>query len=247
MMISFSGRVVAISGVGSGFGQAIAGLFAELGAHVHGCDLDSSGFAGLEAIGIACEQLDLTDRAAAAGWIGTVAQAGLDVLVNNAGGVAGQSHVPFDQVGDADWDRVIEINLGAAMVLARAAVPTMRAAGRGAIINIGSGASLRASRTGVQAYCAAKHAVLGLTRQLAHELGPHGIRVNAVAPGLVITGAATRRQWAAYGPDGQRAFLDGVALRRLATPQDIARAAAFLASDWAGSISGEILSVDGGR
>lgn len=248
-MIEFQGQVIAVSGVSSGFGQAMAGLFRQLGARVFGCDLDTSAFGGLEGRGVECRTLDLTDRAKAADWVAEVAAMGgrLDVLVNNAGGVAGQGSVPFEQVSDADWDQVVEINLGAAMALSRAAVPPMRARGRGVIVNICSGAALRASKTGVQAYCAAKHGLLGLTRQLAHELGPQGIRVNAVAPGLVVTGEATQRQWAGYGPDGQRAVLQGIALRRLGTPQDIAHAVAFLASDWASFVNGEILSVDGGQ
>ena len=123
----------------------------------------------------------------------------------------------------------------------------MKAAASGAIVNVASGAALRASMTGVQAYAAAKHALLGLSRQLAHELGPHGIRVNAVAPGFVQTNAATARQWEAYGPERQRQIVEGIALRRLGTPQDIADAVAFLASDQAGFITGEILSVNGGH
>ncbi|WP_439533063.1 SDR family NAD(P)-dependent oxidoreductase [Polymorphobacter sp.] len=244
-MITFSGQEIAVSGVGSGFGQAIARLFASLGGRVFACDIDETAFAALRGDGIDCHRVDLSDRAAAAAWIGAIEP--VDVLVNNAGGVAGQAPVPFAKVTDADWDAVLAINLGAAMALSRAVVPAMVAAGRGAIVNICSGASLRASKTGVQAYCAAKHGLLGLTRQLAHELGPQGIRVNAVAPGLVVTGGATQRQWAAYGTAGQQAVIDGIALRRLGTPEDIARAVAFLASDWAGFVNGEILSVDGGQ
>jgi 3-oxoacyl-[acyl-carrier protein] reductase len=140
----------------------------------------------------------------------------------------------------------VAINLTSTMAVCRAVAPGMKRQGGGAIVNIGSGASLRASMTGVQAYCAAKHAVLGLTRQLAQELGPFGVRVNAVAPGFVQT-PATARQWASYSPERQRALVEGTPLRRLGTPQDIARAVLFLASDDAGFITGEILSVNGGR
>ena len=211
-----AGRTVAVSGVGSAFGGAIAEAFREQGARVHGCDLDPTGFEALVAMGIGCAAVDLRDRVAAAGWIEAVADeaGGVDILVNNAGGVAGQQHQPFETLSDADWDIVLDINLNAAMALSRAAPRHMAAARSGAIVNICSGASLRASLTGIQAYCAAKHGLLGLTRQLAHELGPLGIRVNAIAPGLVLTGEATRRQ--------------------------------FLASDWAGFVTGQILSVDGG-
>jgi 3-oxoacyl-[acyl-carrier protein] reductase len=123
----------------------------------------------------------------------------------------------------------------------------MKKAGRGVIVNIGSGASERASLTGVQAYCAAKHAVLGLTRQLAHELGPFGIRVNCIAPGFILTNAATRRQWSELGDAGQQALIHSIALRRLGQPVDIANAVLLIASDYASFISGEIIAVNGGR
>lgn len=243
-----AGRSVAVSGVGSAFGVAIAEAFRAQGAHVYGCDLDPSGFDPLVAAGVGCTKVDLRDRAAAADWIEAVAgeAGGIDILINNAGGVAGQQHQPFETLSDADWDIVLDINLNAAMALSRTATQHMAAARSGAIVNICSGASLRASLTGIQAYCAAKHALLGLTRQLAHELGPQGIRVNAIAPGLVLTGEATRRQWDAYGPERQADILGGVAMRRLGSAEDIARATLFLASGWAGFVTGQILSVDGG-
>jgi len=243
-----AGRTVAVSGVSSAFGVAITEAFRAQGARVFGCDVDPSGFPPLVAAGVGCAEVDLCDRAAAANWIEAIEAetGGIDILVNNAGGVAGQQHQPFEALSDAAWDLVLDINLNAAMVLSRACTRPMAKAGSGAIVNICSGASLRASLTGIQAYCAAKHGLLGLTRQLAHELGPLGIRVNAVAPGLVLTGEATRRQWEAYGPERQAAILADLAMRRLGTPEDIARATLFLASDWAGLITGQILSVDGG-
>lgn len=243
-----AGCTVAVSGVSSAFGVAIAAAFGAQGARVFGCDLDASAFPARAAEGIFCAAVDLRDRAAAADWIGAIeAEAGrIDILVNNAGGVAGQQHQAFESLPDADWDAVLDINLNAAMALSRACAGSMAKAGSGAIVNICSGASLRASLTGIQAYCAAKHGLLGLTRQLAHELGPRGIRVNAVAPGLVLTGEATHRQWDAYGPERQAAILGGIAMRRLGTAEDIARATLFLASDWAGFVNGQILSVDGG-
>lgn len=250
MNISFEGQVVAVSGAAIGFGRAIATTFAALGARVFASDVRANELADLAPLGIDTACVDLTDRAAALAWVRRIedrSEAAIDVLVNNAGGVAGQAHRPLDEVSDEDWDRVIAINLGASFALSRAAAPAMKRAGRGAIINISSGAALQASLTGVQAYCAAKHAVLGLTRQLAHELGPYGIRVNTVAPGFVRTNEATEKQWAAFGDDKQRALLEGIALRRFGTPDDIARAVVFFASDLAGFVNGQILSVDGGR
>ena len=250
MNISFEGKVVAVSGAAIGFGRAIAKQFASLGAIVFACDLRADALAELARDDITTNTVDLTDRAAAAAWIRSVEErAGMpiDVLINNAGGVAGQAHRPIEEVSDDDWNRVIEINLGASFALSRAAAPAMKRAGKGSIINISSGAALQASLTGVQAYCSAKHAVLGLTRQLAHELGPHGIRVNSVAPGFVRTNEATEKQWAAFGEDKQRSLMEGIALRRLGTPEDIANAVIFLASDLASFVNGQILSVDGGR
>jgi len=250
MKLSFEGQVVAVSGAAIGFGRAIATTFAGLGAKVYACDVKPKELDALSREGIVTQVVDLTDRAAAAAWVRNIeahSGAAIDVLVNNAGGVSGQAHRPLDEVADEDWDRVIEINLGASFALSRAAAGAMKRAGRGAIINISSGAAVQASLTGVQAYCAAKHAVLGLTRQLAHELGPYGIRVNTVAPGFVRTNEATEKQWAAFGDDKQRALLDGIALRRFGTPDDIARAVVFFASGLAGFVNGQILSVDGGH
>jgi 3-oxoacyl-[acyl-carrier protein] reductase len=123
----------------------------------------------------------------------------------------------------------------------------MKRRGSGRIVNISSGAGLQASLTGVQAYCASKHAVVGLTRQLAHEFGPFGITVNSVAPGFIRTNEATERQWQSYGPEGQRALVDRIAMKRLGSADDIASAVVFFASDLAGFVNGQILQVDGGR
>ena len=250
MNISFEGQVIAVSGAAIGFGRSIATTFAALGAHVFACDIRADDLATLAAPNVDTQVVDLTDRDKATAWIRHVeTQSGkaIDVLVNNAGGVAGQAPCPIDEVTDAQWDRVIEINLGTTFSLSRAAAPAMKHAGHGSIVNISSGAALQASLTGVQAYCSAKHAVLGLTRQLAHELGPYGIRVNSVAPGFVRTNEATEKQWAAMGEARQRTLLEGIALRRFGTPEDIARAVLFFASDLSMFVNGQLLSVDGGR
>ena len=250
MRLRFDDKRVVVSGAGHGFGRCIAETFAGLGARVFGCDLSAAELAETAKAGVATEVVDLTDRVAAAAWIARVEAASggaVDILVNNAGGVAGQTGRPIDEVPDADWDRVFAVNVGAAFALARAAAPAMKRARAGRIINISSGAGLARSLTGIQAYASAKHAVIGLTRQLAHELGPCGITVNSVAPGFVRTNEATEKQWASYGPDGQKALVEGIAMKHLGTAQDIANAVVFFASDLASFVNGQILQVDGGR
>ena len=245
MDMRFDGQTVAVSGAGHGLGQAIAAAFADLGARVWGCAPYAAGSPG-----VSVTTLDLQDRAAAAAWIARVEQESggpIQVLVNNAGGVAGHAHQPIEDVTDEAWDTIFAANVGAAFALSRAAARGMKRAGRGRIVTIGSGAGLRPSLTGVQAYTAAKHAVVGLTRQLAHELGPYGVTVNCVAPGFVISNPDTLRQWERYGKDGQAALMDGIALRRLGRPEDIAHAVLFFASPWADFVNGQVLSVDGGK
>lgn len=245
MNLSFDGQVVAVSGAGHGLGRAIAESFAGLGARVFGCAPAPAQVAGVE-----MAVVDLADRAAGAAWIAAVEQAAgarVNVLVNNAGGVAGQVFQPVEAVTDAAWDEIMAVNLGAAFALSRAAAPGMKRAGRGRIVNISSGAGLQASLTGIQAYASAKHAVVGLTRQLAHELGPHGITVNSVAPGLIPSNPASAAQWEGYGAARQEAMRGAIALRRLGTPQDIAHAVLFFASPWADFVNGQILQVDGGK
>jgi 3-oxoacyl-[acyl-carrier protein] reductase len=247
MNISFAGRVVAVSGAGHGFGRAIAHTFADLGATVYGCDLNAAELAET-ATGrdIHPTVVDLTDRKAGADWIASIGRP-VFCLVNNAGGVAGQAPRPLEDVADPDWDRIFDINVNAAMVLSRAVVPGMKAAGQGRIVNITSGAGLAASLTGIQAYCSAKHAMVGLTRQLAQELGKFNITVNSVAPGFVRSNPATERQWEGYGKDGQAALVNRIALRRLGSAQDIANGVVFFASELGSFVTGQVIPVDGGK
>jgi len=250
MNIRFDNQVVAVSGAGHGIGRVIAETFAGLGARVYACDLSAAELAETAKSGIHVQALDLTDRAAAAAWIAAIEQDSghaIDVLANNAGGVAGQVGKPLESVTDEEWDRIFAVNVGAAFVLSRAAAPAMKRAGRGRIVTTSSGAGLQASLTGIQAYCSAKHAVIGLTRQLAHELGPFGITVNSVAPGLIPSNPTSAAQWDSYGADGQRAMVERIAMKRLGTTQDIANAVVFFASDLASFVNGQVLSVDGGR
>ena len=188
---------------------------------------------------------DVSDRASVEA---VVAAAGrIDILVNNAGGVRGQVGRPIEQVSEADWQAIVDVNLTGAFLCAQAVVPGMKQQRWGRIVNISSGAGLGVSLTGIQAYASAKAGQIGLTRQLAHELGPFGITVNNVAPGFVRSNPTTERQWEAMGEAGQTALVESLATRRLGSPQDIAHATLFFAAEASGWITGQTLSVDGGR
>lgn len=251
MNIRFDGVVVAVTGAGHGYGRAIARGFAALGARVFACDLSAGELAetAQDAGDVTTAAFDLTAEGAAADWIRGIEQAvggPVGVLVSNAGGVRGQVMRPIEEVPEEDWHAIFDINAHAAFNLARAVAPGMKRAKSGRIVTISSGAGLKPSRTGIQAYCASKHALVGLTRQLSREFGPHGITVNSVAPGFALTNAATIRQFESYGEAGQRAMIEGISMRRLGQAEDIANAVLFLASPFASWITGQVLPVDGG-
>ena len=170
-----------------------------------------------------------------------------DILVHAAGGVCGQAGRPLEDIPEEDWHSILGINMTAAFLLAQAVTPGMKAKGYGRMVMISSGAGITVSLTGIQAYASAKAGEIGLTRQLAHELGQFGITVNSVAPGFVRSNPTTERQWDSYGEEGQKQLLQRIATRRLGKLDDIANAVAFFASEQAGWISGQVLSVDGGK
>ena len=229
-MGQLDGMAAVVTGTAQGIGQSIARTLHDAGATVHEVDRDT---------------VDLSVSAEVEEFFARVGD--VDVLVNNAGGVTGQTHVPIDELTDAAWDAVVDANLRTTLNCTRAAARSMKRRRYGRIVTISSGAGRSVSLTGIQAYASAKAAQIGFTRQLAHELGPFGITVNCIAPGFVLSNPTTQRQWESYGPEGQQALLDKIAVRATGKPEDIARGVLFFAVPSAGWVSGQTLSIDGGH
>jgi len=250
MDIRFDSRVVLVTGAAQGIGRAIGRAFGDAGARVHLADIDEAGVKrSAEEIGATAHVADLSDEKASDGLIATLLETEkrLDVLALAAGGVRGQVGRPIEAVSAEEWHGLFRANVDGAFFLIRAAAPHLRKAGWGRIVTISSGAGLRPSLTGIHAYSAAKHALVGLTRQVSGELAPHGVTVNSVAPGLILSNPETVKQWEGYGPEVQQRILATFHTGRLGSPEDIAAATLFLASEFAGWITGQVLSVDGGR
>ncbi|WP_030544144.1 SDR family NAD(P)-dependent oxidoreductase [Streptomyces albus] len=243
------GRSVIVTGAGSGIGRAAALAFAAQGDRVVAADLNAEGAGGVvkeieEAGGTAVAVTgDLSDQAVVDRVTATAVErfGGVDVLVNNAGIMDSMSAVA--DVTDAEWERVLRVNLTAPFLLTRAVLPHMLAAGRGAIVNTASEASLRGSAAGA-AYTASKHGVVGLTKSLAVMYRKSGIRANAVCPGGTATGIAVNADQAAHGPAALGPHF--VNLGRLAQPEEQAAVILFLASEAASNVNGAILPVDDG-
>jgi 3-oxoacyl-[acyl-carrier protein] reductase len=255
MNLTFGGKTVIVTGAAHGFGRAISVAFAERGAPVWACDVIGSELietAQLCKVGgglCTTRVTDVRDKKAVDAFVADASRATgrVDVLVNNAGGVLGQVGQKLEDVTPEQWKDIFDVNLTGVFYCSQAVAPGMKAARWGRIVNISSRAGLGVSLTGIQSYASAKAGQIGLTRQLAHELGPWGITVNNIAPGFVRSNPMTERQWESYGPEGQRALLEGAALKRPGTPDDIAYGVLFFASDQAGWITGQVLSIDGGR
>jgi 3-oxoacyl-[acyl-carrier protein] reductase len=250
----FDGKTAIVSGAAHGLGRAIALALIREGATAYGIDVlgeelaETRRLAGEDGARCRVATVDVAAEAAVQGLVDRVfeEQGAIHILVNCAGGVRGQVGQPIEQVSSADWDAIMQVNLYGVFLLTRAVAPHMKRQRYGRIVNISSGAGRTVSLTGIQAYAGAKAGQIGFTRQTAHELGPWGITVNNVAPGFVRSNPSTERQWESYGPEGQRALVERIPLRRLGAPEDIAQAVLFFASDAASWITGQTLSVDGG-
>lgn len=241
-----AGKVAVVTGAASGIGEATARLFAAEGATVIAVDRPGSAILDVHAgaARIVPVAKDVTDDDAPAVVLGhAVAAGGLDILFNNAG-VSGRELAEAHT--DALWDRQFAVNVRATFRMCRAAIPHLRAraaaTGRARIVNT---ASVMAERTdlGLSGYVASKHAVAGLSKTLALELGKWGITVNWLLPGAIETGM-TREAFS--DPAIRAVWAKKAALRRLGTPMDMARAVLLLASDEADFITGHGLVADGG-
>jgi 3-oxoacyl-[acyl-carrier protein] reductase len=254
----FAGKTAIVTGAAHGFGRAISAEMVRRGATVVAVDvvekeLEETLAAGnrVKAYGgeVVIRRVDVTREAeiqACVDW--TISRCGkIDILVNNAGGVLGQVHKPVETVTSAEWARIIDVNLNGVFYFIRAVSAPMKKRKYGRIVNVSSGAGRSYSLTGIQAYASAKAGQIGLTRQMARELGNFNITVNNVAPGFVRSNPSTEEQWRNMGEQNQRALLESISLHRLGTAEEIAYAVLFFASDYAGYISGQVISVDGGQ
>jgi 3-oxoacyl-[acyl-carrier protein] reductase len=241
------GKTALVTGAGSGIGKCIAETYAREGARVALADINGEAAkSAARAIGnnAIALRFDVSKKADIDGVVGeTVAAFGaLDILVNNAG--ATHVNKPMLEIDEAEYDRIFAINVKGVFLACQAVVPVFRKRGGGVIINIGSTAGLR-PRPGLSAYNATKGAVHVLTKSLAVELAPDGIRVCAIAP--VATETPLLPSFLGPAPGMREKFIATIPLGRLALPQDIADAALFLASAEAKFITGDIMQVDGGR
>jgi len=245
---SLRDRVVLVTGGATGIGESLVRHFAHQGARVAFFDVQDEPAVVLrnELSTAGCKaplylHCDLTDVAALKESVGRVlaAHGTVDVLVNNAGNDRRHS---IDEVTPELWDRTIAVNLRPHFFMAQAVIPAMKAAGRGTIINLSSIAWMIPS-TGLPVYVTAKAAIVGLTRTLAHELGPAGIRVNAVLPGAIAT---EKQKRLVYTPEYKAEILASQALKQDILPEDVARLVLFLAADDSSGITNQSYVVDGG-
>jgi NAD(P)-dependent dehydrogenase (short-subunit alcohol dehydrogenase family) len=244
-------RVLITAGA-AGIGLCIAKAFHATGATVFVCDIDATALAKAQAAlpGLLVSRCDVGDRAAVGVMVETAVRAlgGLDVLVNNAG--IGGPTKPVHELDPAEWDAVLRVNLTGAFDVTRLAIPHLIRSGRGVVINMSSAAG-RFGYANRSPYSASKWGLIGLTKTLAMELGGHGVRVNAIAPGAVAGARADRvfqgrAQLSGRTLDEEiRLGLAAQSIKSLVDPDDIGKLAVFLASDAGKSISGQVLPIDG--
>jgi 3-oxoacyl-[acyl-carrier protein] reductase len=248
--LDLSGKVALVTGASSGIGAATAILLAELGARVaigyHG----NAAGAGQVSSKIAADggksiaiRADVTKTEEISSLAGAVsAQLGpIDILINNAGSL--MQRMKILEVKAETWDEIQDLNLKSAVLCSKAVAPSMIERKRGAIVNISSIAARNGGGPGASAYASAKGGLISFTKALAKELAPHGVRVNAVSPGVIDTPFHERFST----PEMMRNFAAAIPLGRVGTPMECAQVIAFLASDAAGYVVGETIEVNGGQ
>jgi len=240
------GKRALVTGAASGIGHAVLSRLAKEGVETAGSDIhDAHGV-------IVADLTDADDVEKLAGKVGAI-----DFLINVAGGPVAPTRtdtlpslpsgsIAFEDVSEQDWGRVIAANLTTAFLVCREFAPKMKARKFGRIINFASIAARRgSSRVGVH-YAAAKGGIIGLTKTLALELGPHNVTVNAIAPGFIKTERIAQASWGHDSPAAEQAFIASLPLRRAGEPDDIAGVVAVLCSDAGGYVSGATIDVNGG-
>ena len=240
------GKTAIVTGGGSGFGAGIARKFAAEGARVMVADINGEGAETVAArIGGIAQACDVSsgDSVAAMAEAANAAWGRVDILVNNAG----ITHLPapMEEVSEADFDRVLAVNMKSVYLTARAFVPGMKAAGKGAILNVASTAGV-SPRPRLNWYNASKGWMITATKAMAVELAPSGVRVNAINPVAGET-PLLKSFMGEDTPEIRAKFLSTIPLGRFSTPEDMGNAACFLCSDEAGMITGVAMEVDGGR
>ncbi|MGE5747287.1 MAG: SDR family NAD(P)-dependent oxidoreductase [Solirubrobacterales bacterium] len=243
-----AGKRVIVTGAAQGLGREFALHLADLGARVLASDVREDGLAetcdlaGGRAGELRSATADVSSPEQTLALADAVRDAfgGVDALVNNAAIIAGLRRCPFDEIPEQEWDRVLSVNAKGPWLCARAVVPLMREGGGGSIVNLSSEVAFSGSPE-LAHYVASKGAVIGLTRALATELGPLGVRVNAIAPGFIDTSASR-------GLLGGRTYDASMTpLRRVGQPEDLLGALTFLLSDESAFVTGQTLLVNGGR
>ncbi len=249
-MGSLKGKRALITGGAQGLGEAITRELIRQGCSVAIHYFSSASEAenlkreaneaGVSAIAL---QADLRDTSQAESVVQRAVDflGGLDILINNAGDLVARARL--EEIDDAFWNRVFDINLKSAMAVTRAAVAALSAEGNSSIINLGSLAGRKGGHPGSLVYSTAKGALITWTRALSEELAGRGIRVNCVAPGLILGSRFHRTHTT---EESAKATIAGIPLGRAGTPEDVARPVAFLASEYDGFITGVTLDINGG-